>query len=169
MYGSISRASMAAMWVALQYPWSKAPALGVPKAGGMASKVGRASAGSLGWLDRVVATRKAVERPRLVGRSCNLAGTEGACGVAITQQTSKNVRRDGLTTAWTIVGIGAPRSSCVTTSAMKRAKWSGGRHSRHVTVELRVASSSGGLNFLLRRQVYDASQPAVKEFSPTGC
>ncbi len=44
MYGSMSRASIAAMLVALQYPWSKAPALGLPKARGMASKVGMASA-----------------------------------------------------------------------------------------------------------------------------
>src|SRR2546428_5022424 len=34
MYGSMSRASMAAMLVALKYPLSKAPALGVPKASG---------------------------------------------------------------------------------------------------------------------------------------
>src|SRR5207247_1957228 len=29
----------------------------------------------------------------------------GACGVAIKQQTEKNFRRDGLATAWTIVGV----------------------------------------------------------------
>jgi hypothetical protein len=51
------------------------------------------------------AARKEVERQRRVGRPFNLAGTEGACGVAIKQQTSKNCWRDGLATAWTIVGI----------------------------------------------------------------
>ena len=54
---------------------------------------------------RMEAARKEVERHRLVGRPFNLAGTEGACSVAIKQQTSKNFWRDGLATAWTIVGI----------------------------------------------------------------
>ena len=54
---------------------------------------------------RMEAARKEVERHRLVGRPFNLAGTQGACGIAIQQQTSKNVRRDGLATAWTIVGV----------------------------------------------------------------
>ena len=44
MDGSLSRAALAARLVALKAPWSKAPALGLPKAKGMASKVGRASA-----------------------------------------------------------------------------------------------------------------------------
>ena len=56
--GARSRAAMAAMLVALQSPLSKAPAWGVPQARGMASKVGRAAAGSLGWVDRVLATSK---------------------------------------------------------------------------------------------------------------
>ena len=43
MYGSMSRVSIAAMLVALKYPLSKAPALGLPKAKGMASQVGMAS------------------------------------------------------------------------------------------------------------------------------
>jgi len=54
---------------------------------------------------RMEAARKEVERHRLVGLPFNLAGTEGACGVARKQQTSKNFRRDGLATAWTIVGV----------------------------------------------------------------
>src|SRR4030095_11382612 len=54
---------------------------------------------------RMEATRKEVERQRLVGRPFNLAGTEGACGVAIKQQTSKHFRCDGLATAWTIGGV----------------------------------------------------------------
>ena len=54
---------------------------------------------------RMEASRKEVERHRLVGRPFNLAGTKGACGIAIKQQTSKNFRRDGLATAWTIVGV----------------------------------------------------------------
>ena len=58
MDGSMARAAMATMVVALKDPWSKAPAWGVPKASGMASKGGRALAGSLGWLDRVRATIK---------------------------------------------------------------------------------------------------------------
>src|SRR6266487_6061124 len=44
LYGSMSRASMAAMLGALQDPWSKAPAWGGPTALGRASKVGRAAA-----------------------------------------------------------------------------------------------------------------------------
>ena len=51
------------------------------------------------------ATRKEVERHRLVGRPFNLAGTEGPCSVAIEHQTSKNLRRDGFAPAWTIVGV----------------------------------------------------------------
>ena len=54
---------------------------------------------------RMEAARKEVEWHRLVGRPFNLAGTKGACGIAIKQQTSKNFRRDGLATAWTIVGV----------------------------------------------------------------
>ena len=40
-----------------------------------------------GVMIRMEAARKEVERHRLVGRPFNLAGTEGACGVAIKQQT----------------------------------------------------------------------------------
>lgn len=58
---------------------------------------------------RMEAARKEVEWPRLVGRPFNLAGTKGACGIAIKQQTSKNFRRDGLATAWTIVGVDSPQ------------------------------------------------------------
>ena len=58
-----------------------------------------------GVMIRMEAARKEVERHRLVGCPFNLAGTEGACGVAIKQQTSKNFRCDGLATAWTIVGV----------------------------------------------------------------
>lgn len=58
MDGSLSRAAMAALVVALQDPWSKAPAWGVPTARGRASKGGMASACSLGGLDRVRATSK---------------------------------------------------------------------------------------------------------------
>ena len=58
-----------------------------------------------GVMIRMEAARKQVERHRLVGRPCNLAGTEGACGGAIKQQTSKHFRCDGLATAWTRVGV----------------------------------------------------------------
>src|SRR4029434_3720507 len=58
-----------------------------------------------GVMSRMEAARKEVERHRLVGRPFNLAGTAGACSVDIQQQTSKNFRRDGLATAWTIVGV----------------------------------------------------------------
>ena len=61
--------------------------------------------GGNGVMIRMEAARKDVERHRRVGRPFNLAGTEGACGVAIQQQTSKNFWRDGLATAWTIVGV----------------------------------------------------------------
>src|SRR5439155_25905632 len=54
-----------------------------------------------GVMIRMEAARKEVERHRLVGRPFNLAGTEGACSVAIKQQTSKHFWRDGLATAWT--------------------------------------------------------------------
>src|SRR6266436_8438653 len=54
---------------------------------------------------RMEAARKEVEWHRLVGRPFNLAGTKGAGGRAIKQQTSKNFRRDGLATAWTIVSV----------------------------------------------------------------
>jgi hypothetical protein len=54
---------------------------------------------------RMEAARKEVEWYRLVGRPFNLAGTKSACGLAIQQQTSKHFRRDGLATAWTIVGV----------------------------------------------------------------
>ena len=40
-----------------------------------------------GVMIRMEAARKEVERHRLVGRPFNLAGTEGACSVAIKQQT----------------------------------------------------------------------------------
>ena len=56
-------------------------------------------------MSRREAARKEVEWHRLGGRPFNLAGTEGACGVAIKQQTSKNFRREGLATAWTRVGV----------------------------------------------------------------
>ena len=72
MDGSMSRAAKAAMGVALQDPWSKAPALGVPTAKGMASKGGRASACSLGGLDRVWAPIKQ--------RSCATAAWAWSCG-----------------------------------------------------------------------------------------
>ena len=61
-----------------------------------------------GVVVRMEAARQEVERHRRRGRSFNLAGAEGACGVAIKQQTHKNVRRDGLATAWTIVGVESP-------------------------------------------------------------
>src|SRR5712691_6061015 len=54
---------------------------------------------------RMEAARTEVARDRLGGRPFHLAGTTGACGIAIQQQTAKHFRRDGLATAWTIVGV----------------------------------------------------------------
>src|SRR4029453_13451668 len=55
----MARAAMAALVVALQDPWSTAPAWGVPRASGRASQGGRASACAWGWGDRGRATSRA--------------------------------------------------------------------------------------------------------------
>jgi hypothetical protein len=71
-------------------------------------KKGLATVGK-GVVSRLEAARKAVARPRLLGRSCHLAGAEGAGGVARKPQPQKPCRREGLATAWTSVGVESPQ------------------------------------------------------------
>src|SRR5216684_8533548 len=116
-------------------------------------------------MSRMEAARKEAEWPRLVGRPFNLAGTKGACGRAIKQQTSKNFRRDGLATAWTIVGVDSTQvqvrddvddEACQMVRRQTCAQRDGGIEGCFVI---------GGFAFSAHVPSVEVSQPAVKEFS----